>query len=456
MVFAILLSMITIRERNVMMKKLALLLCFTLLLALGGCGSSADTEAGNVNSGAENAGGENADSQGAEDVMSDGEASGTVEDAGTESEEVSQELSLAMMMESDFILPKEYIVEDERDLPATFINEVYDAVLNAWKNLDGEMLMQLADLSLEEEPSQQDIMRVEYYGKLCNTVLENAEYKAFWDETVGRIYFFPNNDRADMGDVLYRDSWYFADRIRQDCYNGELVVEQEKRNEISNEDALALFNRYRNESVYRHSLIDIRDFMEIDADTGKLSLKLTQPIFDSKLTIEVVSYNGYQNLLAGLFLGDEDYFNKKPNMEEGSKLTQEMLDAFLRKDVTWFYENMIVPSTTLDEQWKADFDKYLGDAESRAQIQSILDENCISLVTMNVWFKFPEKENASTQAQETLDFFKENNIVVYDLFNYGNLPNPDDRDYEEEFEEKMVYWLRYIIRELISENYLNA
>ena len=138
-------------------------------------------------------------------------------------------------------------------------------------------------------------------------------------------------------------------------------------------------------------------------------------------------------------------------------MTQEIIDAYLSKDVTYFYENIIAPSTVLDEDWKADFDKYLSDAETRAYIQSILDENCINLVTFGSWFKLPERENAnaSAETQDTLNFFKENNIVIYDVYNQARFPRPTDSDYDKEFEEELVYWLRDIINELEWEDYLD-
>lgn len=440
-----------------MMKKRILVLCFTLLLAMTGCGNAADTgaEADSAVSEAENAGEENMAGNifGTDIAEADEEADAEEEVA----EEAVQELTVDMLVENNFILPEEYIVEDAKELPAAFVNEMYETVLNAWKNLDGETLTKFAKLSLEEDAQEIDLIEAEYYISFCEAVLANAEYKALWDETIGCLHFFPNHSRADMSDVLYKHSYYYVQRIRQDCYNGELVVEQEESRDLSNEDALALWNRYREESVYKHSLIDIWDFMEIDGDTGKLSLRVTQPIQDSGLSVDVWPGNGYENSLAGWFIGENTYLNTPSYDEEGTRMTQEIIDAYLRKDVTYFYENIIVPSTVLDEDWKADFDKYLSDAETRAYIQSILDENCINLVTFGSWFKLPERENenASAETQDTLNFFKENNIVVYDVYNYSFFPEPTDWEYDKEFEEELVYWLRDIINELEREDYLD-
>lgn len=346
-------------------KMLAMLLTLALSAgALTGCGDSSEENGGNPVLGEENQGGNSAagepvgenqsgNSSNSPDYDSDYDASD--DDDGNEEQP------------ENVIRENGNLPEDADDLTDEELAYYTEAVFKAVQDLDIDTLKLYSD--------KED--RVAFFESVKN----DAEAAAFWNEVVGSMYYYGSCDV-----VLHKAPNYMLGKWfeEMEAQNAELPDDTGK---IPKEQVLDIFNKYYADAPYVAGSI-----------TDEISIRIVDGYFKCNLNYIFEDFIGSTSEIAGW--GETINYGRFLFGEKGSF---GLGYDYIREDIPQ-YETLL--SLNLDENIKvidgmdeSERDEtgsyyqtylkyYKNNEESRAVLQKYLDENCFGVRTLSIVYLY--------------------------------------------------------------------
>lgn len=352
---------------NVRKTKKTLAMLLTLALSVGamsGCGDSQEENGGNPASGGENRGGNTAAGEPGQesrdensDNFSDSDDYNDVS-GGDDWNEEQQENAIR----ENGSLP-----EDADDLTDEERAYYAEAVFRAVQELDIETLTLYSD--------KED--RVSFFESVKN----DAEACAFWNEVVGSMYYYGSCDV-----VLHKAPNYMLGKWfeEMEAQNAELP---DDTGDIPKEQVLDIFNKYYADAPYvAGSIMD------------EISIRIVDGYFKCNLNYIFDDFIGSTNEIAGwgetinygrLLFGEKgsfglgyDYIREdipqyetllSLNLDENIKLIDAM-DESEKDDTSLFYRTYL--------------NYYKNNEEARAVIQKYLDESCFGVRTLSIVYLY--------------------------------------------------------------------
>lgn len=342
------------------------------------------------------------------------------------------------------IRPNGELPEDVDDLTRAEMNHYIGKVMKAMIELDVETMQEYAS---------------ENSAYIIKSVKEDDVYRVMWEKTIGQSYYL-----EDSHILVYKDPQFVFGSWLTDAYkNGETL--KASIDEYTEEEIVALFNKYSVNTPYIATELDISDDFDIDIEDGKIVIECNEAFaateWDELSDVGVphpISRSGEE--LANLAFGvhNEVSLGLEHIKEDGFTIWEAYITGDLGSIVTALdnasgYDMNAEVTDTTNQLMELVYQHFYKDAERVAKIQNWMDERVMIVRGMSSVYVYNPAELESTYPYYTLtDAEKQQiqdvNIYIVDAV-HSHQANTDNEFYP--FYEVVAQMARFGAIEWIYE-----